>query len=353
MAEHSGAGGPGCVGGLYEVLIGVEEFGPTARYLAAFGFRPGARGRLSARRARELYGVNSPLESLRLQHGESDHGLYRLMRWKRSTGPGLGMAPFRTAGNRWGASQTRSVMNIMNHVEAARAAGQTLVHEPPIFAVIYQKDDTPGAPFGEPILGVREMNLVRPLTRQVFFERFNYESALYGAVAEDSLMRSSQVTHAGAVICSDDMALPNFYDGVLKLRRNSDTITPYSQAVGAREIFELRPGESHRTVDFDDPRSGPGALRRSGRFKIVQFEEASALRDRRADSRPGALGLCAYTWRVRGIERMREDLRTAGATDVGGVLPDEFGLPALRFRSPDGYAWLLIEDEAWSAAQGA
>ncbi len=82
----------------------------------------------------------------------------------------------------------------------ARESGAPLVSIEPQLAVIGGVSGERAArPFRDTIVGVREMVLLQPLYRQVFFERFGYESPAYGQVHPQSLLRTSQHTHAGAV----------------------------------------------------------------------------------------------------------------------------------------------------------
>ena len=70
------------------------------------------------------------------------------------------------------------------------------------------------------------------------------------------MFQTSQHTHAGMMIATDDHQLLRFYDEVLGLKRWFDAERPYGQATGSRTIFGLEPDETHWMVDFDDPRSG-------------------------------------------------------------------------------------------------
>jgi catechol 2,3-dioxygenase-like lactoylglutathione lyase family enzyme len=333
-----------CIKGLYEATVGVPDLDAALAYCAAHGFTKAQEGRLGAREAAMLYGVESDVVSWRLGHLDSDHGLVRLMRWDRPLAEGLGMTRFRVEGSRWGAMMTRSAYAVMNHVEAAQKQGWPIDPVPPVFASIYQKDQVP-QPFAAPLLGVREMALVQPLARQVYFERFGYDNALYGKVAEDSLMRTSQITHFGMVIRGDDHGVLDFYDRVLGLKRTADTHVPYEQTVGSRLIFDIPPGEPHWLVDFDDPRSGETLQdRRSGRLKILRFPAAAAMPDGREQARAGCPGHGNYTWRCDDAAALRARVMEGGATGITALCTDEFGQPAFSCQAPDGYWWTFIED---------
>jgi catechol 2,3-dioxygenase-like lactoylglutathione lyase family enzyme len=342
---HAGAR-PACVGGLYEICIGVSDLAESIAYFERFGCRAGRFGTLDAAAARALYGVDSALRSVRLLHQDADHGLVRLMQWERPVNDGLGLdSDLRCRGSRWGVRLTSSVLDIANHAVTARDLGEPVRVIEPILAVIGEVSGTRAPrPFAEPILGVREMVLIQPLYRQVFFERFGYDSPLYGCICQHSMFRSSQHTHAGLMIQSDDHQLLRFYDEVLGLKRWFDGERPWAQATGSRRLFGLEEGETHWMVDFDDPRSGHSLEeRRSGKLKVVRFGSTSRLADKRERSRPGCLGNSLYTWRASDIEGLWRLVHSGGATQVTDVLPDEFGTRAFSFVAPDGCSWTLLQ----------
>lgn len=340
------AGRASCVGGLYEVCIGVPDLAAAIAQYEAFGCRAGRFGALDAGAARALYGVDSGLRSVRLQHLDSDHGLVRLMQWDRPLNEGLGLDDdLRCVGSRWAVRLTSNVLNVANHAQRAREMGEPVRVIDPILAMIGEVTGEQAArPFLDPVVGVREMVVIRPSYRQVFFERFGYESPLYGRINPHCLLQTSQHTHAGMMFRSDDHQLLRFYDETLGLKRWFDAERPYAQATGSRRIFGLEDGETHWMVDFDDPRSGQSlAERRSGKLKIVRFATSSRLADKQERSRPGCLGNSLYTWRVNDVEGMWKRVQAGGATEVTDVLPDEFGTRAFSFVAPDGYAWTLLQ----------
>ena len=336
----------GCVGGLHEVCVGVPDLDEARADFAAYGCEPGQAGELDAAAARALYGVDSAVRSLRLLHRRADHGLVRLMQWEQPLNAGLGMGEnLRCIGSRWGVRVTSSVLNIVNHAERARATGTPLTLIEPLLAVIGEVSGTRSSrPFRDPVVGVREMVLLQPHYRQVFFERFGYESPRYGEIEPASLLRTSQHTHFGLMIAHDDPRVLDFYDGVLGLRRMLDERTPYENATGSRRIFGLEPGEGFHMVDFDDPASGHAlADRRSGKLKCVRFAANARIDDRLHLSRAGSLGYSLYCWRVADIEAMHTRVSRAGATGVSDVLSDEFGRRSFTFFAPDRYHWMLLE----------
>lgn len=343
---NSNTAQPGVTGGVYEACVGVPDLAESAAYFEAFGCRAGPTGELDSAQARALYGVDSAVRSIRLQHQQADHGLVRLMQWERPRNDGLGVdANLRCIGSRWGVRVTASVLGIVNHAQRAREAGEPLALIEPVLAVIGEVSGARRSrPFRDPIVGVREMVLLQPLYRQVFFERFGYESPGYGQVDPHSLLRTSQHTHFGLMIAHDDAHVLDFYDQVLGAKRMLDERTPYENATGSRSIFGLEPGECFHMVDFDDPRSGHAlAERRSGKLKCVRFAADARIEDRRDRSRLGCLGYSAYTWRVHDLDAMHRRVEAAGARRVTDIGRDEFGTRCFSFDAPDGYHWLLLE----------
>ncbi len=329
--------------GIYEVCIGVSNSKPMVQYWEQFGYQIGQEGELSASAAKDLYGVNSALHSLRLYHQDADHGLIRLMVWENPTNEGLKLTPMKVKGNRWATTLTADVLNILNHAEKAKADGLPVKYINPQWSVIYQ--DPKGIPFIDLLVGVREMMLLQPLTRQIFFQRFNYTIPNYGKINPTAAFQTSQVTHMGMVIQDDSKETLRFYEEVLGLLRTQDDVeSTYEDSQAARQIFNLQPGERFWVTSFDDPRSSASdwQLARSGRMYIIRFPEEIELESRFAEAKPGALGMSLYTYRVGGIKEYFNRVKNSKASQVTEIIPNEFGEESFSFISPDGYFWTLI-----------
>lgn len=331
------------IGGVHELVIGATDPIPIIQYFQQFGYRVGHSGSLTADAAEVLYGVRSPLRSIRLLHQDADHGLYRLMVWEKPLNDGLGLAHMKVLGGRWGAAVTRDVYSILNHAEDAAAKGDPIYFVEPQRQVIYAGGEN-ARPFLDPALCVREMLLVRPASRQILFQRYDYELPLYGRIAEEAPMATSQVTHAGLITQGGPEEL-DFYDQVLGLLRARHGHVSDDSDVASRNIFELEPGQKYMSTDFDDPRSVPSDLSkvRSGRLKIIRFISGPQLEDLQDRSRPGSLGLSLYTYRVQGIEAFHTKVHASAATRVTQISTNEFGERSFSFVAPDGYWWNLLE----------
>lgn len=343
---------PNAVGGLHEVCFGVPDLNAAAEYWRAFGYAPVANAALRKAEASVLYGVPSAVESLRLRHLDSDHGLVRLMRWEEPLGAGIGVAPLRAHGSRWVAQFVRRSLDIANHAAAARRAGAPLVDVTPSFIdlsaynpQLYGGGQKP-QPFRDRLPAVREYTLLQPLWRQAFLERFHYDSKLLGRIDDDAVLAASQVVNASMIVMSDDPDVYAFYSRALGLRAAPVQHIPWEQAMASRGVFDLRDGEEHWCYTFDEPRSGEAAAtRRSGRLYLFRFPTSSALPDRQTVSQPGHLGCTLYTWRVRALHPFHAICVAAGCA-TADVQADEFGADAFRAVTPDGMTWVFQQATA-------
>ncbi|MDS3861422.1 VOC family protein [Thermosynechococcaceae cyanobacterium BACA0444] len=335
----------GTIQGIYEVGIGTPDLRAQVQYWQQLGYRISAMGQLSARESQALYGVDSALQSLRLGHQEADHGLVRLMAWESPTGPGLGLASMRMVGNRWGTTLTADLLNLLNHLELlTQESPETYRYTEPLWSQIYAAAKS-ARPWSDPLLGVRESLWLNPLTRHVFFQRFNYELPHYGTVNPHSLLQTSQITHVGLVIQGDSGEVLNFYDQVLGLLRARDGLVDhYEDNPAARPILALGPGDYYYTTDFDDPRSNITELRqvRSGRLKVIRFPKSLNLENKLQNSKPGQLGMSLYTYRIKPILEFWQRVKASTATQVTEIILNEFDEPSFSFVAPDGYFWTLV-----------
>jgi catechol 2,3-dioxygenase-like lactoylglutathione lyase family enzyme len=332
--------------GIYEVCIGVRDPIPQIQYWEQFGYRIGQLGELPAEAAYPLYGVNSSLRSIRLYHQDADHGLIRLMVWENPINEGLQMGSMKVKGNRWATTLTADILNILNHIEEAVTAGLPVKYTNALWEIIYKREGE-GRPFVDPAVGVREMMLLQPLTRQVFFERFNYTLPYYGKINESAFFKTSQITHMGMVIQDGSKETLKFYEEILGLLRVRDDIeikTTYETSEAGRLIFDLQPNEGFLVTAFDDPRSSKSDFMaaRSGRLYIIRFPDSIQLTERFDEAKPGCLGMSLYTYRVQGLEVYFDRVKASGAQNVTEIVSNEFGEPSFSFISPDRYFWTLI-----------
>ena len=335
------------ISSIYEVCIGVPDAISAIQYWQQFGYRIGEIGELTATTAYQLYRVNSPLQTIRLYHQNADHGLIRLMIWQNSTSTGLGVSSMKVKGNRWATTLTADILGILNHAEAAKSIGENILYTQTHWEVIYNKDQKI-RPFLEPLVGVREMLLLQPFSRQVLFQRFGYDVTNYGQINDHAPLKTSQFTHVGIVVQDDSKEILKFYEQALGLLRVRDDIeTTYESSLAGREFFALNPGEKFIVTAFDDPRSSQTDFMaaRSGRLYIIRFPENITLESRFVDAQPGSLGMCLYTYKVEEIETYWQLVRESAAKQITEIVNNEFAEKSFSFVAPDGYFWNIVESK--------
>jgi catechol 2,3-dioxygenase-like lactoylglutathione lyase family enzyme len=333
------------IAGIYEVCIGIPDPIFAIQYWEQFGYRIGQVGELSADVAHQLYGVNSCLRSIRLYHQNSDHGLIRLMVWQNPTNQGLGLASMKIKGNRWATTLTADLLAILNHAEDAKAADWAIKYSYPYWEVIYNKERKSRA-FTDSAVGVREMLLLQPLTRQVLFQRFGYTLPHYGEINYTAAFKTSQFTHIGIVVQDDSKQSLKFYEDVLGLLRVRDDVeTSYESSPAGRDLFDLKPGEKFIVTTFDDPRSSKSDLMaaRSGRLYVIRFPDAINLESQMEASQPGSLGMSLYTYCVRGLHTYCDRIKESQVQNFTNIVENEFREKSFSFVAPDGYFWNLVE----------
>ena len=75
---------------------------------------------------------------------------------------------------------------------------------------------------------------------------------------------------------------------------------------------------------------------------IIRFPEEMKLESHFTETKPGALGMSLYTYRVNAIAKYFNRVKNSKASQVTEIIPNEFGEESFSFISPDGYFWTLI-----------
>ena len=332
------------ISGLYEICIGVTDPLPQISYWEQLGYRIGPIGELSAADAWALYGVDSKLRSIRLLHQDADHGLIRLFVWGKPVNEGLGLTRLITPGSRWTSTLTRAVLQLFNHAEAAERANKPIAIVPPQWSEIYKLDQS--EPFLGNIVGVRELIVLQPFTRNMFFERFGYTAPTYGKINEAAKFRCSQVTHSGLVFASDDPHAVQFYGDVLGLKLTvAEKKTTYEELdQSSRNLYDLKPGELYYGTTVDDPRAGSTPDKAvSGRMLVRRIPKSANQENLIVRARPGSLGLSLYTYRVSGLASYHAKVKASAAHNVTAIFRNEFGEQSFSFTAPDGHVFTLLE----------
>lgn len=334
------------IGGIFEICIGVTEAEAQnqIRFWEQLGYRVGSEGRLAAADAQKLYSVASKLRAIRLLQQDSDHGLIRLLVWDQPVNEGLGLVRLMTPGSRWTSTLTKDVLSLYNHAEAAERAKMPVKVVPPQWSEIYKLAQS--APFTGDIVGVRELIVLQPFTRNMFFERFGYTAPTYGKINEAAKFRCSQVTHSGLVFASDDPHAVQFYGEVLGLKLTvAEKKTTYEELdQSSRNLYDLKPGELYYGTTVDDPRAGSTPDKAvSGRMLVRRIPKSANQENLIVRARPGSLGLSLYTYRVSGLASYHAKVKASAAHNVTAIFRNEFGEQSFSFTAPDGHVFTLLE----------
>jgi catechol 2,3-dioxygenase-like lactoylglutathione lyase family enzyme len=332
------------ISGLYEIAIGITaaDESHVINYWDKFGFTVNLSGNLDAQAAKQLYGVDSNLRSLRLHNKVTDRSLLRLMIWDNPVNQGLELSPLKVVGSRWGTSLCLDVFNVANHAEDSQAAGLPIYYVPPQRNLINRPDNF--QPFYQANPCVHEMLLIQPFTRQVIFQRHDYHRPNSGIVNPDSHFKASEFVHAGLIVDCEDETL-DFYDQVLGLVRIVDNKESGYNAA-SRHLLDVKkdnPDEKMFNYYFIAPGYDLTEKNQiqSGNFEVLRFE--GNLENKQSYSRPGCLGTSLYTLQVNDIDSYEQKVRDSEATEVTEIIVNEFGEKSFSFVAPDGYFWTLLQ----------
>ncbi|CAF3761882.1 unnamed protein product [Rotaria sp. Silwood1] len=261
------------------------------------------------------------------------------------TNDGLQLSGMKVVGNRWSMTLTANIYNLENHAEEAIEQNIPAHFVSSVRGEIYKLKVRPIV-FIDNYPVVREICLIQPLSRQIFFQWFDYDVPLYDKINESSFFKTSQITNVGMVIYEDEECL-HFYDDVLDLLRSHHG-KPHESTFDdrlTRTIVGLEKDESCASTYFDDPRSSIGNLQkvRSGRLKIIRFPHDIKLENKISFANPGSLGYSLYTFRVTDIEIYHHKVNQSSASNVSDIHRNEFGEQSFSFIAPDGYYWSILQ----------
>lgn len=333
----------GLVGGIYDIGVGVSDMAAAQTFWQSCGYHPGPEGRLEASAAKALYGVDSGVSCVRMLHQDATAGLIRLMKWDQPTGPGLQMAPLRAHGCRWSVHRTDNIANAYVNGEVLRQQGKPIHLVGPHYNFNLAKKAEEKKPFDEPVPASGDVLLFQPEAQLVAMTRMNFAVPKYGTINEDSPLRLSEGCHMAIVVQGEDLSIFDFYEEVIGFKRYHQVDISYHPGYMPSDMFELTPEESFSEVDFDDPEAGDDyAEHLPGRLRCFLMRTPNAPDDRMARAQPGNLGYSFYSVRVDDVNAMHERVKSSAATNVSGILVDEFGVPTFSFVAPDEFTWTVM-----------
>ncbi len=329
-------------GGIREICIGVEDIDAAIAYWRCFGYAPVQRGGLEAAQSLALYGVDQPLDAVRLGHGTARNGLVRLWRWPEPLSPGLSMARLRTPGNRWSVHKSDDLLRVWTHALVHQRQGRPIALRGPVINAHLKVPEAEQPTFRDAVPCALNLQIFTPEYQTVVMQRLHVDVGRYGTCDPGSLFQASEGCHMAIVVYTDDLSMFDFYDGVLGLKRQKARRLGHNPGNIASDMFDLEPGEFFTEIDFDDPESGDStATHLPGRLRVFAVEAPMRDPDMTAQSQPGHLGYTLYSLATADIAAAHARLADHQATPV---LTDEFGRPSFAFTSPDGYRWQMTAD---------
>ncbi len=340
------------VSGVYEVMIGAttapisdasatskadNDQHPLIRHFALFGFHEVKRAKIDAKRAQAIYGVPSALTSIRLQNGSVDtHGLLRLLIWDKPLGPGVGYAPPETVGQRLAVMMTADIIRVDDVFSDARTAGQPWLAIPPVFADLFGQTEGKTDLHNRRI-GVRESAVYGEFVNHVFFQRYGYTIAGYGAINWQSPLKGSEFTHHDFVIRTDIDSSTNYYRDVLGMVAEKQSVADGDWLAGPKALFGMVDGASHYYRGFVSANNICGKLK-FFRPRDIRF-------DRSQHQRVGELGISLHSFYVANIRALHARAKSAGLKPTV-IMPNEFAEPSFSFVGPDEVRWQILQIKA-------
>lgn len=318
------------VSGIYEHLYGTRDLDGALAYWRQLGFEPVRHGELDADGARHLYGVPSGVRSARLAHrATARQGLVRLLAWDEPLGDGLRFAPPLVVGSRWSGFYTSDILKVREAYLDDVAAGADwrlsalnrlpLTGDPPSFL--------------RPFVGIRETFVTGAQARHAFLQRVGFDRPGFGTLAEGTPLPVTEASHANVVAPAGSAY--DFYVSALGLAEQTPPMRLDATMPAIRGSLQLEEGDAFTVVVLHVP----GTVTSFLRWYVVEGPAQDA-RDR---SRPGHLGLCAFSWRLDGEDARAWAERIAGqGATVAGVAGNEFGEDSVVFTAPDGIAWVAV-----------
>ena len=323
------------VSGVYEAMVGTDDAEALVRYFGEFGFTAVAEASLTAAAAKEIYGVDSALRSIRLQNGAIDsHGLVRILEWEAPLGPGVGYAPPETVGQRMLVMRTEDVFRLDDVYNDLRDGGEPVLAIPPVYDDLYGM--TEGEPdFFQRRVGVREMAVYQNSVNHVFFQRYGYQIPGYGTIGDHAALRTSELTHHDFVISGDIDEVTAYYSAVLGFKPEAeDAVIDGDWQAGPKAVFGMVPGSSHWYRGFVSPNNICG--------KLKFFVPLDQRPDRSEHQRPGEQGITLHSVTVSNL-RMVHDLAFQYRLEITPMVSNEFGEGSFVIHGPDGSTWQVIE----------
>ncbi|MEM1261637.1 MAG: hypothetical protein AAGH76_04540 [Pseudomonadota bacterium] len=329
-----------CSSGIYEFVFGAlqSEREALIEFWQMLGFVPVDEGRLARTATDAIYGHGADLHSVRLKHpgcATFGTGYVRLQCWESLADEGLGNTRPLTIGSRWMGLYTHDILQLEDAFRNAAMIDRfDLWLSPRVDAPL--ANPAPPHDFFTPFVGLREQLVFGNRFRLAFIQRAGFDRPGFGTFDDTLPYKNTEGSHASLV-----QPTGAFSTAFYKEAFDFET-APFGEEHDSGEeaatiaALALKPGETFR-IERTRAIDCPGGL-------LQVYSPHQACNDNRQVSRPGCGNLCAYSVRVRDLERLAATIDATSGASRGAVCADEFGAAALNFTAPDGLAWIAVAD---------
>ncbi len=323
------------ISGVYEVILAVEDVPYSIAYWNQYGFKVIDSVKIDAKRAIELYGVNSALTTYRLQNGDIDsHGLLRLWKWEKHLGPGIGYSEPETIGSRMAVMKTNDIMRLYDVYDFLRQNKKPWLPTEPITDDLFGLNKGDKDFIKRPVL-VRENAVYGQYFNHVFFQRYGYEIPGYGTIHPDTPLKTSEFTHHDWIIQGNGMETLKYIVDVLGFKSENEPEVNGDWQKGPKRVFMMKDGYTHLYQGFVSPNNICG--------KLKFFIPLAPKPDRSGFQKLGQLGITMHSLYAPDIEKIRINAVNHGGLTVSKVLKNELGESSFTIHDTAGVVWQIIE----------
>lgn len=335
MIDHQNIPDTG-ISGLYEVFLATDNPDYALKYFGEFGFVEVDRGELSASEAKQLYGYDSSMQSIRMQNGAIDsHGLLRIIVWDQIRNNGLGLAPPRTIGQRITVMKTDDIFRIKDVFDSDQDDDQEWLATQPVSDDLFGLDSNEKNFFNRPVI-VRENAVYGKFFNHIFFQRYGYHIEGYGSVNPKTSLKTSEFTHHDFFISAGDMSEMSYMSTVLGLHAEEEPKVDSAAQKGPREVFMLQEGESHWYQGFVSPNNICG--------KLKFFIPRDTVEDRSDRQQMGSLGVTMHSFYTDKLNLIQQ-LASVENLNYSDIYKNEFGERCFCIFGAAGCRWQIIEKQ--------
>lgn len=323
------------ISGVYEVVLAVEDVPYSIEYWNQYGFKVTDSAEIAADLAFTLYGVNSKLKTYRMQNGGIDsHGLLRLWKWEKHTGPGVGYSEPETIGSRMAVMKTNDIMRLYDVYDFLKQNKKPWLATEPITDDLFGLNKGDKDFLKRPVL-VRENAVYGEYFNHVFFQRYGYEIPGYGTIDPETPLKTSEFTHHDLIIPGKDMESLKYIVEVLGFKAEGKPEINGDWQKGPKRVFMMREGYTHLYQGFVSPNNICG--------KLKFFVPLSPKPDRSAFQQLGQLGLTMHTLFAPDIEKIYKKAIAYPGLTVSKILKNELSESSFIIKDSVGVTWQIIQ----------